>query len=176
MIDGSMALGVHLFRRAKRPGTYLLFIIHSQPGHKFGTSSNLRPPAGRQPGNYSLFTIHSYFFCPQGNNLRSCPKFGPLLFFSEEKKRSAPGWRRRRGFGADEDGPVLLQDGLVLYGKHGRSLVQTLMPPASLSAAASLVRTLPATSSLFTLTSYFREARPGGWIQGGGRSPRPWPF
>ena len=45
------------------------------------------------------------------------------------------------------------------------------MPRPSLSAAASLVRTLPATSSLFTLTSYVREARPGGWIQGGGRSP-----
>ena len=39
-------------------------------------------------------------------------------------------------------------------------------PPASLSAAAPLVRTLPATSSLFTLTSYFREAGGGaGWTR-----------
>ena len=43
-----------------------------------------------------------------------------------------------------------------------------LLPRPSLSAAASLVRTLPATSSLFTLTSYFREAGGGaGWPRSG---------
>ena len=49
----------------------------------------------------------------------------------------------------------------------GRELVEArcwwykLASPASLSAAAPLVCTLLATSSLFTLTSYFREARGG---------------
>ena len=142
---------------------YSLFTIHAQPGSKFAALSVLRPPAGpKGPALFhsSLFTIHSYLFRQQGNDLLSCPNFGPLLFFSAEKKRSAPGWRRRRGFGADQDGPVLLHDSLVQGGKHGRSLVQTRIPPASLSAAAPLAHTLPVTSSLFTLTSYFREAPP----------------
>ena len=54
------------------------------------------------------------------------------------------------------------------------------MPPASLSAAAPLVRALPVTSSLFTLTSYFYLAPPAvsllqsacGWQLPRQREPR----
>ena len=78
----------------------------------------------------------------------------------EEEERRAR-CRRRRGFGANEDGPVLLQDSLVLCGKHGIGLVQTRMPSASLSAAAPLARTLPVTSSLFSYLLLPRSALPG---------------
>ena len=66
----------------------------------------------------SLFTIHSYLFRQQGNDLPSCPVFGPLLFFSAEKKRSAPGWRRRRGFGANLASTVLQQEILLQSGNR----------------------------------------------------------
>ena len=78
----------------------------------------------------------------------------------EEEERRAR-CMRRRGFGANEDGPVLLQDSLVLCGKHGIGLVQTRMPSASLSAAAPLARTLPVTSSLFSYLLLPRSALPG---------------
>ena len=78
----------------------------------------------------------------------------------EEEERRAR-CRRRRGFGANEDGPVLLQDSLVLCGKHGIGLVQTRMPSASLSAAAPLARTLPVTSSIFSYLLLPRSALPG---------------
>ena len=49
----------------------------------------------------------------------SCPVFGPLLFFSAEKKRSAPGWRRRRGFGANQVSTVFLLDAPPQSGNPG---------------------------------------------------------
>ena len=107
-------------RRAERPGTFSLFTFLLSARQRPVILSEIRPPPRRaSPGNYSLFIIHySFFICLQGASLQPCPRFGPLLFFSAEKKRSAPGWRRRRGFGANEDGPVLRQDGFVLCGKR----------------------------------------------------------
>ena len=72
----------------------------------------------------------------------------------EEKKRL---WCRRRWTRASTRWPC------ARWQAHA-SLVQTWMPPASLSAAAPLVCTLPATSSLFTLTSAKRAGELAGRI------------
>ena len=65
------------------------------------------------------------------------------------------------GWGADQDGPVLLQDVLVQGSKSGASLVQTRMACPSLSAAALM----KLAEAIETRTP---APRPGGWIQGGG--------
>ena len=85
------------------------------PAHRVKVSSESVPP-----GTPKLFAFHSSLFsCLQGIGLLPCPSCTPLLFFSkrEEEERRAR-CRRRRGFGANEDGPVLLQDSLTLCGKR----------------------------------------------------------
>ena len=67
----------------------------------------------------------------------------PLLLRAEKKRSAVHGVGEEEGWGADEDGPVLLQDGFLQGSKHGRNLVQTRMPRPSLSAAAPLERTPP---------------------------------
>ena len=118
--------------------------------------------------HYSFFTLHSYLFRLQGINFPSCPRCTPLLFFSqrrrgapctvEEKKRL---WCRRRWTRAPTRWSCAMWQVCA-------SLVQTWMAYTSLSAAAGLV--LVETTEARTLV-----LRPGGWIQGGGRGPRPWP-
>ena len=129
--------------------------------YRLAVLSVLHPPAGRQPGTSSLFIIHFSFACRAQvwNLVRIAPPSSSSPCGEEEERRAR--CRRRRGFGANEDGPVLLQDSLVLCGKHGIGLVQTRMPSASLSAAAPLARTLPVTSSLFSYLLLPRSALPG---------------
>ena len=94
-----MALGVHLFRRAKRPGTYLLFIIHSQPGTSLEPCPICAPLPGASPAtiHFSLFTLtffaHKAITCGLVQN--SAPSSS-----SPRRRRGAP-----RG-GGEEDALV----------------------------------------------------------------------
>ena len=151
-------------------------------------------PAGLRPApiHYSLFTwlplpgfarhlfpLHSYLFRQQGNDLLACPICAPHFFFSlqEKKKRAAPGAKEKEGLGCKLRWTRAPTRWLYAMWQAYASLVQTSMPRPSLSAAAPPVRALPVTSSLFTLTSYFREAGGGGaqcahWAEGASTRPR----
>ena len=71
---------------------------------------------GRRAAERRFFILYAYPFLPARHRLVILSEFRPPPLLLAEKKRSAPGWRRRRGFGADEDGPVLRQDVLVQGG------------------------------------------------------------
>ena len=112
----------------------------------------------------SLFTIHSQ----PGRKFAALSEFRPppLLLRGEEEER--PGVEEKKRLWCKLSQYRASTRWFCTMWQAYASLVQTRMPPASLSAAAPLVRTLPVTSSLFTLTSYFREAGGGaGWPRSG---------
>ena len=161
------------------------------------------PPCRAALLYYSLFIIH-YSLATRAQ-VWNLVQFAPPISFSPcRRKRNAPRpvQRKKRGWGADEDGPVLRQDGFMLCGKRMqvwcRPACPALLFPLPLPRCARCLLLLhysllpltsakragevpsahtgqkgrapgrglqPIISSLFPLTSSFREAR-----------PRPWPF
>ena len=90
------------------------------PIHLFTIHYSLGSPCRASPAPLpsSLFTLT--FFA---NKAMTCwlVQFAPPISFSPcRRKRNAPRpvQRKKRGWGADEDGPVLQQDGFVLCGKR----------------------------------------------------------
>ena len=77
------------------------------------------PPCRAALLYYSLFIIH-YSLATRAQ-VWNLVQFAPPISFSPcRRKRNAPRpvQRKKRGWGADEDGPVLQQDGFVLCGKR----------------------------------------------------------
>ena len=143
-------------------GNYSLFIVHSSFATKAQVCCLVRNAPPSSPGvspallpSY-LFTL-TFFVCKA---LTCClVRYAPPSSSSrrEEEERRAR-CRRRRGFGADEDGPVLRQDGFLQGGKRVQVWYRPECPlplfPLPLPWRARCPLLLHS-----SLTSYFREAR-----------------
>ena len=133
-------------------------------------------PPPRRPGGAAPLHSSLLPFSPARHRLAilSVMHPPPLLLRAEKKRSAVHGVGEEEALGANQARTALLLDALLQGGKYGRSLAQTRMPRPSLSAAAPLVRTLPVTSSLFTLHSYFllpRSVPRGAGSKAGAEAP-----